>query len=163
MPKAILQQIYYLVVGRECMAPAKVEVWGWKAGIASSVYIPPLCRWFKLTISVITTSPVSCKYIRRHKTYTHHSESLPCALSLSMCSHCESKACILGDVPMPGEHRGAPAPLWRQPRPPEMPVIFGNPEGVWHIEVCQLFKHLRGGNANTADGYLYPVDEYVMF
>lgn len=49
----------YRVPDRACVAATRVEVCGWKAGTASSVYIPPLCLWFKLTISVITTSPVS--------------------------------------------------------------------------------------------------------
>lgn len=51
--------LVYLAVGRECMAATKVDVCGWNAGTASSVYMPPLCRWFKLTMSVMTISPVS--------------------------------------------------------------------------------------------------------
>lgn len=58
-PLVLNPDLAYLPVGRECMAATKVDVCGWKAGTASSVYMPPLCRWFKLTMSVITISPVS--------------------------------------------------------------------------------------------------------
>ena len=151
------QQVLYLVVGRECMAATKVEVCGWKAGTASSVYMPPVCRWFKLTMSVITTSPVSwVKHTEKIKTNTCIKDY--CLLSffipvqslwapwLRVCSHCEGKACVLGDIPVPRKHRGPPASLWRQPRPPEVPVILGNAESVRYVKICQLFKHLRRGN-----------------
>lgn len=79
-----LQWVLYLVVGRECMAATKVEVCGWKAGTASSVYMPPVCRWFKLTISVITTSPVSwVKHTDKIKTNTRIKDFFhPCTIAV---------------------------------------------------------------------------------
>lgn len=68
---------------------------------------------------------------------------------VSACSHCESKARVLGDVPVPGEHGGPPASPWRQARPPEVSVIFGNAEGIGDIKVQQLFKDLRRKERET--------------
>lgn len=135
----------YLVGGRVCVAATSVEVWGWKAGTASSVYMPPLCLWFKLTISVITTSPVSC--VKHRDPMIIIIIFFYCCLitkgSLGKRSYCKGKACVFGDVPVPREHRWPPASLWWQPRPPEVSVIFGNTKGIGNIKVCQLFKHLH--------------------
>lgn len=49
----------YLGSCLEDATATRLPVWGWKAWTASSVYRPPSCRWFRLTRSVITTSPVS--------------------------------------------------------------------------------------------------------
>lgn len=146
------QTLLYLAVGRGCVAATTVEVCGWKAGTASSVYMPPVCRWFKLTTSVITTSPVSWVKHTEEQQQTQR-QRLPLSLFFfntpanwpraSACPHCESKACVLGDVPVPGEHGGPPASPWRQAWPPEVSVIFGNAEGVGDVKVQQLFKDLR--------------------
>lgn len=93
------QWVLYLVVGRECMAATKVEVCGWKAGTTSSVYMPPVCRWFKLTISVITTSPVSwVKHTEKIKTNTRIKDYclffafcflfLPCTIAVCSLTTC---------------------------------------------------------------------------
>jgi hypothetical protein len=49
----------YLGGGLEGAAATRVPVWGWKAGTTSWVYRLPSSPWFRLTLSVITSSPVS--------------------------------------------------------------------------------------------------------
>lgn len=146
--------LLYLAVGRGCVAATTVEVCGWKAGTASSVYMPPVCRWFKLTTSVITTSPVSWVKHTEEQQHTHRRRlqltffflffySWTTWPRVSACSHCESKARVLGDVPVPREHGGPPASPWRQARPPEVSVIFGKAKGIGDVKVQQLFKDLQ--------------------
>lgn len=86
--------------------------------------------------------------------------SLPrrcCGFLSGVCTHCESKASVLGDVPVPREHGGAPASPRRQAGPPEVPVVFGDAESVRNVKVSQFFKNLKRKEPNMMAGSL---DEY---